>query len=362
MARAATPVTVAQAEEFLRSAHSLPDSKAAEKLASLEMVERVSSARLARWQADFPGPHTREVLLALADASAFLDLPASEIPDLKKPDPAARRDLLLRAVGYVNTTLHRLPNFSAVRTTTHFDNVPPDQRKFNKFLPERMDRNLETSIPNTPAPHPEPLRDGDTSSVIVTYRDGREVVDARAGGSAKPATQQSGLTTSGEFGPILSVVMGDAIRGEMFWDHWEQGINGPMAVFRYAVPARGSHYTVIAADGKPRLPAYHGQIAVEPATGTVLRLTVVSDFDPAERTETAILVEYAPVVIGSSSYTCPVKGVAFSRVPNFAAEDYFNVTNGKSKGAQPIIPPETFVNDISFTGYHLFKADLRIVP
>jgi len=360
MAQAATRVSSAQAEEVLRSAQGLPDGKAAEKIAGLALTERVSTARLVRWETEFKGEQSRTALLAMADASAFLDLPVEEIPALVKPEAAARRAILASAVGYVNTTIHKLPNFSARRTTTHFDNVPANQREYKQYLSARMDGFLETAVASVPPKaEAEPLRAGDTSSMVVAYRDGQEVADARARKAAPP---MAGLTTSGEFGPILSIVVGDALKGEMFWDHWEQGASGAMAVFRYAVPKEQSHYTVLGADGKARFPAYHGQIAVDPKDGTILRVTVVSELDAAERAETAILVEYGPVAIGGATYTCPVRGVAFSQVPNAAAEAYYGVTNGKVRGAQVTIPPETFVNDVSFTEYHVFKADVRVVP
>jgi len=359
-AQAATRVSVAQAEEILRLAQGLPDGKAAEKIAGLAMTERVSSARLGRWEAEFKGEQSRVALFAVADASAFLDLPVEEIPALVKPEAAARRAILVSAVGYVNTTIHKLPNFSALRTTTHFDNVPASQREYKKYFREQRSGYLGTAVVKmAPPAEAEPLRVGDWSSTVVAYRDGHEEVDARAGKAAAPV---AGLTTSGEFGPILSIVVGDALKGEMFWDHWEHGESGVMAAFRYAVAKEQSHYTVVGADGKARFPAYHGQIAVDPKDGTILRVTLVSELDAPERAETAILVEYGPVTIGGSTYTCPVRGVAFSQVPNAVAEEYYGVADGKAQGAQVTIPPETFVNDVSFTEYHVFKADVRVVP
>lgn len=84
---AATRVTVGQVDRLLASIRSLPDTKVAEKLYTLELTERASSTTLTRWEGAFPGPRAREALLALADASAFLDLPTAEIPALVKPYP-----------------------------------------------------------------------------------------------------------------------------------------------------------------------------------------------------------------------------------------------------------------------------------
>jgi hypothetical protein len=217
---------------------------------------------------------------------------------------------------------------------------------------------------------PQPLEITGTSSVLVTYREGHEVTDSQSGKIKEQKPPDTGLTTSGEFGPILSVVLGDAISGEMFWDHWEQSKDGPLAVFRYAVPQQRSHYTLVGLDGKPHLPAYHGQIAVDPKDGVILRLTLVSEQDPSARFESAILVEYGPVVIGNAPYICPIRGVAISRfpestVPATVKNDLAPVIASElawANAAEIKVPPQTFLNDVSFTDYHVFRAEVRVLP
>jgi hypothetical protein len=201
-----------------------------------------------------------------------------------------------------------------------------------------------------------------TSTVLVTYRDVHEIADSEPERGKKPQSPLFGFTTSGEFGPILSVVLGDAISGEMFWDHWEQGKDTPLAVFRYAVPRQKSHYTLVGLDGKPHLPAYHGQIAVDPKDGTIRRITLVSEPDPAASFESAILVEYGPVVIGNAPYICPIRGVAVSRFPESTTTLSPTHELAWSKPAEIKIPPQTFLNDISFTDYHVFRAEMRVLP
>ena len=361
---AATRVTVAQAEEVVRAAQALPDAKAAEKFAALELTERVTSTRLARWQSELPGNSARAALLALADTSAFLDLPAEEIPALLKPDPAARRAILQRVVEYVNTTTHKLPNFSATRTTTHFDNVSQAQRLIDQHIRNnRQGYDDGTSMFQYTMPvGPEPVSPRGTSTVGVTYRNGHEVEDQPSSNSTQKKSPDFGLTTSGEFGPILSVVLGDAISGEMFWDHWEQGNDAPLAVFRYAVPRQNSHYTLVGPDGKPHLPAYHGQIAVDPKDGTIRRITLVSERDLATTFESAILVEYGPVVIGNAPYICPIRGVAVSRFSESTGPATVTDQLAWKNPMLITIPPKMFLNDVSFTDYHLFRADVRVLP
>ena len=102
------------------------------------------------------------------------------------------------------------------------------------------------------------------------------------------------------------------------------------------------------------LSAYHGEIVVDSANGTIMRLSATSDFEaPYEQARAAILVEYAPVVIGDRTYVCPVKGVALSRMPVFQAQT-------KSEIAKvPLLRAE--LNEVAFTHYHLFHTQMRIL-
>lgn len=363
-ALAATRVTVEQVEQLLAASRGQSDAKVAARIADLELSERATSTRLSHWQDEFPGKRTREALLALADASAFLDLPAADIPAIEKPDPETRKQIFLRAIDYVNTTIRKLPNFLATRSTTHFDDVSPMQEALNQYLADRANGfNTALGTPNsTSAIGPKPLRIGHRSSVVVTYRDGQEVADEPSKNYKRPGPHEIGLTTSGEFGPVLSAVIGDAIHGKVYWARWEQGASGPLAVFHYAVPIEMSHYEVVGVGDYPQLPAYHGEISVDPTNGAILRVTLVAELKPPwQAYESAIQVEYGPVEIGGATYTCPVKGVALSRLRNSSYE----LPKQNEVGAEltsVTIPSNKFVNDVTFTEYRLFRGDVRILP
>jgi hypothetical protein len=146
------------------------------------------------------------------------------------------------------------------------------------------------------------------------------------------------------------------MRSEVTWQRWEQSASEPVAIFRYTVPDEQSNYLVgIPSAGKIKevYPGYHGEIAIDPATGAILRISVVSELtSPYQGMQTAILVEYAPVVIGGQSYICPVRGVAFSKVP---------VAHGAAVQQGSAIDVQTQLNDVAFTQYHLFRSEARIV-
>src|SRR5580658_3690002 len=318
-AYAAKRVTVEQLEQVLAASHRTTDdratdAKAAQQIYELELTERLSESRLARLEPDLPGPLTRQALIAVADASAFLDLPAGDIPSHAAPDPSAQSSILALTAEYVHEAIPRLPNFYATRDLKRFEDTP-------------IEPPLYSETRNTY----EPLHEVGMSSATILYRDGNEVVHAEIAKSNKinksgPAEHE--LSARGVFGPILSTVLADSAKGAIAWSHWEQGAAGLQAVFSYKVPQKASHYTVVFPGARGPAPvisddggtektwhisAYHGEIAVDPADGSIMRLTLVADLKSSEPVIKAnLMVEYGPVELGGKTYMCPVKSVALS--------------------------------------------------
>jgi hypothetical protein len=347
-------VTVDQLEQAVTASHGKPDADVAEQLMNMELIERLNTAKLQHLEADLPGSKAQEALMALADRSAFLNPPDAEVAATPPPDPAALRKMMALIVNYVNTTARQLPNLIATRSTTGFEDRPQEDVK--------EATGLMTLIYL-------PLHVVAKSSVEVTYRDRQEVVDAKAVKAQKHGPQISGLVTSGEFGPILSRSVADAIQGKITWGHWESGPGGTEAVFHYAVPNEKSHYEVqfccvangFNSDGTPNLQvfseraSYHGEIAFDPATGTILRITMEAEMQPGELvSKAAMLIEYGPVEIGGKSYTCPAKSVSILLAHTAQQKGMFSRANLQGSA-------KTFLNDVAFGQYRRFGSETRIL-
>ncbi len=354
------PVSVAQLAQLLTRARGQKDKKIAGKLSALSLTERISAARLAQWETEFPGKHTHQALTELADASAFLDLPPSEVLHRPAPDLNAIQLMLNHSVAYVNKTIHSLPNFYARRTTTRYEDPAArfvdrqllcNSARLGYFLCGPQARRIAADAEL----HNPRLKVQGSFHAVVTYVDGRELHNGQR--SAAVARSNAGLVTTGEFGPILIVVLSDALKGELFWGHWEQDASGPLAVFQYSVPAATSHYVVnlpSTSGTKAIRPAYHGEISIDPVTGAIHRITAIADhYLKHEHMETSMMVRYSSVVIGGKPYICPVKGVALSRLPLFFSAS-------KKHSRQPVFV--TRLNDTTFTGYHLFRTEMKILP
>ena len=175
-----------------------------------------------------------------------------------------------------------------------------------------------------------------------------------------------GLTTQGVFGPILQIVLVDAAKGKVVWNRWEMSAKGPVAVFRFTVPEDRSHYQVtwccdptIAGDMvSDVVSAYHGNMTVDPETGTILRLELVADpsllsLSPVSRAD--LMVQFGPVDLGSKIYFCPLRSVSITRAP-IIVEKRIRGQVTKSLG-----PEKDMLNDVVYSDYHLLRSYIRIL-
>jgi VWFA-related protein len=341
------PVAVEQLEHVLEGFQGDRDSDEARQLSELELTERMSEAKLARWMASLRGKKTRQALTALADVSAFLDPPPAEIAADAPPDAAARQRILSLAADYLNTTIPRLPDFFATRATVRYEQT-------------QLFDEATTKIDN------QPMHVADSYSESVIYRNGSEVADSGAGRHTKRIGKEPYLITYGTFGPILGFVHDAlAVPGDLTWSRWEKAAGGPRAVFRYRIPAARSLFQTWGCclpdgdgtGGFQRLAGYHGEIAIDPQSGAILRLQAEADlkgFVPAARS--GIVVSYGPVEIGGKTYICPVKSVSRMRMRSVADLGEWD------ESFRTYGPHATMLNDITYEDYHKFRGEARVLP
>jgi VWFA-related protein len=347
-AYAVRPISVAELERVLAASQSLPDTELAAQLSDLQLTERLNWARLARWRAGLGRAKSERALLGLADRSAFLQPPAGEIPDRPAPDDTEQRRILGLTATYVGQAIPQLPRFYATRTTTYFEDTPGSA----------------TEMPETEGGSLHAVR---ISRTTVQYRDGREIVEPGPVKVEKTRQGEHGLRTWGAFGPVLGLVLVDAAQSKLGWGHWEQGATSPLAVFRYVVPKDKSHYEVryccVAAsyglESNPfqQMSGYHGEMAVDPATGIIARLTLEAELganDPISRA--AIAVDYGPVELGGKTYICPSRSVSISM-----AKTIRNMQDPGGHSWRTMGPRQMLLNHVDFDQYHLFRAETRVL-
>src|SRR5271156_5319572 len=130
--RAAKRFTVVQLTQTLTTdvGKQKPDAEVARQIAGIELSERLTEATLARLAATLNAdPQAAVALQLLADLSAFLEPPASELPPTPVPDDPTQQRVLDAARSYVAQTLPRLPNLLATETTNRYDDSPQLAKK-----------------------------------------------------------------------------------------------------------------------------------------------------------------------------------------------------------------------------------------
>jgi VWFA-related protein len=340
-------VTVDQLGQLLSAAHGEREEEVVRQLSDVEVTERMSAAALASSTAGLHGKTARQMLAAITDASEFLEPPVSEILSDAPPDENTQRRIISLAAAYLHSTMSKLPNYYARRIVARYEETPE----------------YDEGSTHVQA---EPLHLVETSKATVLYRNGAEVVSS-SGKDRQRDSNDHYLITYGTFGPLLSAASDAiAVPGGLSWGRWEKSTNGGRrAVFRYQIPAPKSRYKAggcCLPDGNGTIgfsmrTGYHGEVAVDPESGALLRLVLKADlqgFVPLDRSE--IMIAYGPVEIGGKTYICPVRSVSIWRarsVPTLSEWD----ESFRAWG-----PYATMLNDISFDQYHMFRSESRLIP
>jgi hypothetical protein len=100
-----------------------------------------------------------------------------------------------------------------------------------------------------------------------------------------------------------------------------------------------------------------GEIAVDPASGAIMRLTIRADLSyrlPLQHSD--LMIEYGPVMLGGISYICPVRSVSISRQRSVVELSEYG------EKFKVYAPFETILNDVSYENYHLFRSSSRVLP
>ena len=348
-------VNLAQLREAINELQQASDSEGERRLKEMELTERLSSSELAKWLTTLKGRKSREALTALADQSAFLFPPAEDTLDQAPPSLQEQHQIAQRTVGYVSRMIPILPNLNTERITTLYSE------------PHHPEQTWKTSFGN------QSLDPVSTTEATVHVSNGKEVVQEAPTSTNMQVSDRNGifesrsLQTEGTFGPILASVLIAVAKpdSKLIWERWEKAEKGTLAVFRYNIPGKTPVFRVgfccMAVDGvlqnfETYAPTY-GEIAVDPATGAILRLTMRASLAwrlPLQHSD--IMIEYGPVTLGGTSYICPIRSVEISRQRSVVLRTEFGET---FKVYAPFV---TILNDVKYENYQLFRSSSRILP
>jgi hypothetical protein len=419
-ASATRHLTVEQLEKTLASsvAKHRADAEMMKEFGNFDLTERLTDATRTRISTTLHlGPQTTLALQLLADESALLDPPHGDLPREAAPDAEAQKHILDMANIFMDKTLAHLPDFLATRTTYTFNDTPqvfkvnewPVQAGLhfiNKtsheltYRDDHLEQQPATSQRAKAHANQAANSTGAAASVAESTQDAK--APATAGPSpasttavtAAPApAEERGLQSFGEFGQLLRLILVDTEKHAPTFHHWEQTPAGLVAVYRYAVAKADSHYSVnyCCIDDNLRtrgggggggrrggggrnavgnvatgeqislqmVPAYHGSLFIDPATGIVRRLTLEGEMGDGTVKRADTVIEYGQVAIGDRKFICPLRSMYIWMGPEESGQPASELPINIPRS---LVPKGTlYVNETSFSDYHRLGSEIRIL-
>lgn len=240
---------------------------------------------------------------------------AQSAPSAAPPDPAAQDQILDAMHRYAAQYVSNLPNFLCAQITRQFD----AGRKSNRW------------------------HKGDTLISKLSFNQGREErtldsVNGKPVDSAK-ARRRAPLSTEGEFGILLSRVLGPDSEAWFTWSRWETIRGKRLAVFDFTVDKQHSTLSLSLSDLAKATVPYRGSICADPTTGAVWRISDTAfDIPPRLLTrEISRTIDYDEISIGDRKYLLPVQATVSA-----------------------LLETRKIRNEMEFQNYRKFEADSSV--
>jgi VWFA-related protein len=182
------------------------------------------------------------------------------------------------------------------------------------------------------------------ASDLLSFYDGREhYAPLTMQAKTKEGDFPASVNSAGEFGSIMKEVFDPASAASFAWLRREQVRGRVVQVFSYFVDAAHSRYRITYRGSQQQAPvfaAFRGQVALDPETGTVRRLTLSTEPQPANIPvrQVSLALDYDEIGVADQVYLLPVAVT-------------LDVRLHKKTVAR---------NEVSFRSYQRFSADSRI--
>jgi hypothetical protein len=162
---------------------------------------------------------------------------------------------------------------------------------------------------------------GDVLTSRLTFNQGQEhrkleLVNGRQLHEVK-RRWRTPLVTEGEFGVLLSRVLGPDTEAVFAWNRWDSFRGRRVAVFDYNIDKEHSTLSLRLSDlAKATIP-YHGSVYAEPGTGAVWRITDTATEIPRslQTEEISTEIDFDQIAIGGATYLLPAEAVVSVLLP-----------------------------------------------
>ena len=343
-------ITVQELKDLLTSAQAAnkSDDDVALQLKEVELTEELTTTTMNSLAALVPGKLSTEQMYVLEARSSILPPPAADLPTAPAPDAAAQQAMLAKANDFATKSYPQLPHLTATKMTARFqDGV--DAIPTTTGMHDKISQNTDPVFEQTKL-H---IRLMQVQSDSVESENGIEKIPATKG---KPQWGPNGQVASvGPVIPLNEVLQQATSNGSPKWLRWETIDGRQIAVFSFAVDKKKARYAVnyccfpdtdtagvmsmtksaaqVAGGGstaKGNLQTvsewknfktnvgYHGELFIDPDSGTLVRTITEADFKPSDFVHYEnIRTDYAPMPIGGKNLVVPVRSFTIAEVvPN----------------------------------------------
>jgi len=340
-------ISVQELKDLLASAQDAKksDEDVALQLKQVELTEELTSTTMASLSNEIPGPLSSEQLYVLEARSAVLAPPVADLPAAPVPDAAAQQAMLAKAVDYATKSYAQLPPLTATKLTGRFQDGVEAIHSY-------------TGANHNLSENDDPLWE-QTRLYIRLLGTRTDMIESDKGLEKPPSAKDK--TTWGANGQVVSIGAGLTLNsilqeamanGNPKWLRWET-VNGKQtAVYSFAIDKKKTHFAVnyccfpntdtagiinygsgpstgggatgsnfqTVSEWKPfkSNAGFHGQIFIDPDSGTVVRTITMADFKQSDFVHYEnIRTDYEPRPIGGKTLVVPVRIFTLAEVvPN----------------------------------------------
>jgi hypothetical protein len=267
------------------------DKTTADYLKKIKLTQRLDERTVEDLQGQGAGPRTTAALKALATDSAGLPAPpppAASLPPKPPPSAVEQAKILEEMREYAMNYTTGLPNYVCVQTT-HRAQDPIEALHRQGYI-----------------------RNADVIQEQLTYNDHKEtyLVKMHNGQSVANGdhTQFGGVTSSGEFGSMMSDIFNPDTGAELAWQGWHTLRKDSMYGFAYHIDKDHGYRMLDVESRREYTSAYKGIVYWDPQTNAIMRITLETVGIPSDYPihEVKITLDYDLTKVGDEAFILPL--------------------------------------------------------
>jgi hypothetical protein len=317
-------ITVDELVTFIKSQIKAKgdDRQTADYLKKIRLTQKLDERTVEDLQGQGAGPRTVAALKALASESASLPAPPpppAALPPKPPPSAAEQAKIMDEMRDYAMNYTMGLPNYICVQTT-HRKEDPIDALHRQGYIAT-----------------------GDTIQELLTYYDHKETYTVKMYNGKSVANgdhlQFGGVTSSGEFGSMMSDIFKSETGTDFAWDNWHKLRGDLMYGFAYHIDKEHGYHMLDGETKQEYTSAYKGVVYWDPSTNAIMRITLQTLGIPSSFPirDVNIVLDYDLTKVGDEMFILPLHFELDSTADKFTSASEADFKLYRKYGAEATI-------------------------